>query len=52
MLHNPAHDWVGSNSELGHFASDRFMLRMKRCLAYTSGVDTGSIAKNDRLYRF
>jgi predicted methyltransferase len=30
LLHNPADDRVGSNSESGHFASDRFMLRMKR----------------------
>ena len=30
LLHNPADDRAGSNSESGHFASDRFMLRMKR----------------------
>ncbi|HEY2010006.1 MAG TPA: hypothetical protein VGH23_13515 [Rhizomicrobium sp.] len=30
LLHNPADDRAGSNSESGHFVSDRFMLRMKR----------------------
>jgi predicted methyltransferase len=30
LLHNPADDRAGSNSEAGHFASDRFMLRMER----------------------
>jgi len=30
LLHNPSDDRAGSNSEAGHFASDRFMLRMKR----------------------
>jgi predicted methyltransferase len=30
LLHNPADDRAGSNSETGHFTSDRFMLRMKR----------------------
>jgi len=30
LLHNPADDRAKSNSESGHFASDRFMLRMKR----------------------
>jgi predicted methyltransferase len=30
LLHNAADDRAGSNSESGHFASDRFMLRMKR----------------------
>jgi len=30
LLHNPADDRAGSNSETGHFSSDRFMLRMKR----------------------
>jgi len=30
LLHNPADDKAASNSESGHFASDRFMLRMKR----------------------
>jgi predicted methyltransferase len=30
LLHNPADNKAGSNSESGHFASDRFMLRMKR----------------------
>jgi predicted methyltransferase len=29
LLHNPADNRAGSNSESGHFASDRFMLRMK-----------------------
>ena len=30
ILHNPADDRAGSNSETGHFVSDRFMLRLKR----------------------
>jgi predicted methyltransferase len=30
LLHNPADNRAGSNSESGHFVSDRFMLRMKR----------------------
>lgn len=30
LLHNPADNRAGSNSETGHFSSDRFMLRMKR----------------------
>ena len=30
LLHNPADDRAGSNSETGHFVSDRFMLRMKK----------------------
>jgi len=30
LLHNPADNNAASNSETGHFASDRFMLRMKR----------------------
>lgn len=30
LLHNPADDRAASNSEAGHFSSDRFMLRMKR----------------------
>jgi len=30
LLHNPADDRAGSNSESGHFVADRFMLRMKR----------------------
>jgi predicted methyltransferase len=30
LLHNPADNKAASNSETGHFASDRFMLRMKR----------------------
>jgi len=30
LLHNPKDDKAASNSETGHFASDRFMLRMKR----------------------
>ncbi|HVW72578.1 MAG TPA: hypothetical protein VHC39_02985 [Rhizomicrobium sp.] len=30
LLRNPADDRVKGNSEAGHFASDRFMLRMKR----------------------
>ena len=30
LLHNPADNKAASNSESGHFASDRFMLRMKR----------------------
>lgn len=30
LLRNPADDRAKSNSESGHFASDRFMLRMKR----------------------
>jgi len=30
LLRNPADNKAGSNSESGHFASDRFMLRMKR----------------------
>ena len=30
LLHNPADDRAASNSETGHFTSDRFMLRMKR----------------------
>lgn len=30
LLRNPADDRAKSNSETGHFASDRFMLRMKR----------------------
>ena len=30
LLRNPADDRAGSNSESGHFVSDRFMLRMKR----------------------
>jgi predicted methyltransferase len=30
LLHNPADNRAGSNSETGHFTSDRFMLRMKR----------------------
>jgi predicted methyltransferase len=30
LLHNPADNRAASNSESGHFASDRFMLRMKR----------------------
>jgi predicted methyltransferase len=30
LLRNPKDDKAGSNSESGHFASDRFMLRMKR----------------------
>ena len=30
ILHNPADNRAGSNSETGHFDSDRFMLRMKR----------------------
>ena len=29
LLHNPADDRAGKNSETGHFTSDRFMLRMK-----------------------
>ena len=30
LLHNPADDRAASNSETGHFTSDRFMLRMKK----------------------
>ena len=30
LLHNPADNKAASNSESGHFVSDRFMLRMKR----------------------
>ena len=30
LLHNPADNRAASNSETGHFVSDRFMLRMKR----------------------
>lgn len=30
LLRNPSDDRAGKNSEAGHFASDRFMLRMKR----------------------
>jgi predicted methyltransferase len=30
LLHNPADNRAASNSESGHFVSDRFMLRMKR----------------------
>jgi predicted methyltransferase len=30
LLHNPGDNKAASNSETGHFASDRFMLRMKR----------------------
>jgi predicted methyltransferase len=30
LLRNPADNRAGSNSESGHFVSDRFMLRMKR----------------------
>jgi len=30
LLRNPADNKAASNSETGHFASDRFMLRMKR----------------------
>ncbi len=30
LLHNPADNRAASNSETGHFDSDRFMLRMKR----------------------
>jgi predicted methyltransferase len=30
LLHNPADNKAASNSESGHFSSDRFMLRMKR----------------------
>jgi predicted methyltransferase len=30
LLHNPNDDRAKANSEAGHFASDRFMLRMKR----------------------
>jgi predicted methyltransferase len=30
LLHNPADNRAGSNSEAGHFVTDRFMLRMKR----------------------
>lgn len=30
LLRNPADDRVGRNSESGHFASDRFMLRLRR----------------------
>ena len=30
LLRNPADNKAGSNSETGHFVSDRFMLRMKR----------------------
>jgi len=30
LLHNPADDRASSNSETGHFTSDRFMLRAKR----------------------
>ena len=30
LLHNPADNRAGSNSESGHFVTDRFMLRMKR----------------------
>jgi predicted methyltransferase len=30
LLHNAADNRAGSNSESGHFVSDRFMLRMKR----------------------
>jgi predicted methyltransferase len=30
LLHNPADNKAASNSETGHFVSDRFMLRMKR----------------------
>jgi predicted methyltransferase len=30
LLHNPADNRAGSNSETGHFDSDRFMLRMKK----------------------
>ncbi len=30
LLHNPADNRAGSNSESGHFDSDRFMLRVKR----------------------
>jgi predicted methyltransferase len=29
LLHNPADNRAGSNSESGHFVTDRFMLRMK-----------------------
>jgi predicted methyltransferase len=30
LLHNPADNRAGANSETGHFVSDRFMLRMKK----------------------
>ena len=30
LLHNPADNKAAANAEAGHFASDRFMLRMKR----------------------
>lgn len=30
VLHNPADNRTAANSEGGHFATDRFMLRMKR----------------------
>ena len=30
LLRNPADNKAASNSETGHFVSDRFMLRMKR----------------------
>ncbi|HVZ27661.1 MAG TPA: hypothetical protein VG798_03310 [Rhizomicrobium sp.] len=30
LLHNPSDNRAGSNSEAGHFVTDRFMLRLKR----------------------
>jgi len=30
LLHNPADNRATSNSESGHFVTDRFMLRLKR----------------------
>src|SRR5258707_14579741 len=30
LLHNPADNKTGANSEGGHFVTDRFMLRLKR----------------------
>jgi predicted methyltransferase len=30
LLHNPADNRATTNSEAGHFVTDRFMLRLKR----------------------